>query len=146
MKKGKKHFQFFFQNKLLITIFFIGLLSNLTAWVIFWLGLDFDKTALILHYNSFFGIDRIAVNSEHRKFLEIFFVPVSGLLIMLVNFILGGFLIFSGKKNSIINNFEKNNLNKINISILGGYFIFFTGLILQIVIFVYAIAIVLVNR
>ena len=139
-------FQFFFKNKLLITTFLIGLLLNLTAWAIFWWGLDFDKTALILHYNSFFGIDKLAVNSAERNFLDVFFVIVGGLSLMLINFILGGFLIFSKKKHLITDDSEKNNLNKIAISTLGGYFIFFAGLILQIVILVYAIAIVLVNR
>jgi len=146
MQNDKRRFQFFFQNRFLLIIFLIGLLLNLTAWIIFWLGLDFDKTALILHYNSFFGIDRIAINSEDRNFLDVFFVAFSGLIILLVNSILGGFLICS-KQNKLKNvECEKKKLDQISASTLGGYFLVLSGLILQIVILVYTIAIVLVNH
>ncbi len=146
MQNDKKCFQFFFRNKFLIGIFLIGLLLNLASWIIFWLGLDFDKTALILHYNSFFGIDKIAINSEDRHFLDIFFVVFSGLIIMLVNNLLGGFLICSKQNKLQIIKCEKKDLNEISVSTLGGYFLILAGLILQIVILVYTIAIVLVNR
>lgn len=129
-----------------MTIVFGGFLFNLVAWIIFWVGLDFDKTALILHYNSFFGIDKIAINSDERHFLDVFFVTFYGLLVMIVNYLLGLFLIFSGNGNSKGEVSEKINFEEISTSKLGGYFLLLSGMILQIVIIIYTIAIVLVNR
>ncbi|MCK5080847.1 MAG: hypothetical protein KAQ63_01675 [Candidatus Moranbacteria bacterium] len=146
MKKYKICFQRFYQNKYLMAISLGGLLLNLTAWVVFWLGLDFDKTALILHYNSFFGIDKIAINSEERRLVDIFFVPLSGLLIMVVNYSLGVFLIFSNWKNFSEDDSQKIDFKKISTAVLGGYFIFLAGMIFQIVVLIYSVAIVLVNR
>ena len=146
MKNIKKCLQSFFQNKLLVGIVFGGILLNLAAWIVFAVGLDFDKTALILHYNSFFGIDKIAVNSDERHFLDVFFVPFGGLLVMIINYLLGSFLIFSKTKKVEENILEKNDLAEIPISKLGGYFLFWSGTILQGAILVYAIAIILVNR
>lgn len=148
MKTIKDFFQYFFHSKFFLIILGVSLILNLASWFIFLFGLDFDKTALILHYNSFFGIDRIVVNSEDRKFLDIFFASFGGLLIIAINYILGMLLVFSSRK---ILSEEKNiskpfDLNKMPIAFLGGYFLFFFGLILQIVILVYTVAIVLVNR
>jgi len=148
MKTIKDFFQYFFHSKIFLIILGFSLILNLASWVIFRFGLDFDKTALILHYNSFFGIDRIVVNSEDRKFLDIFFASFGGLLVIIINYILGMLLVFSSRKflpgeENISKPFD---LNKMPIAFLGGYFLFFFGLILQIVILVYTMAIVLVNR
>ncbi len=146
MKNIKIYFQYFIQNKILMTILISGFLLNLAAWIIFWIGLDFDKTALILHYNAFFGIDRIALNSEEKRFFNVFFVAFSGLIIMVINYILGIFLIFSGWKNFNEDDSEKVEPREMSTAFFGGYFLFLAGMILQIVILVYTVAIILVNR
>jgi len=122
-----------------------GLLLNLTAWLIFVFGLDFDKTALILHYNSFLGIDRIAINSEERHFLDVFFVPFWGLSVMIINYLLGLFLIFSKSSNSVVKKEDKVDFGKMPLATLGGYILFGAGFILQVTVIVYSLAIFFVN-
>lgn len=142
MIPSKDNLKTFFSNKFLLVVLSLGFILNLSNWLLFWLGLDLDKTALILHYNSFFGIDRISVNSEGRFFGEIFFAPLSSFLFLIINYFLGLVLIFTGWEKS-----DKNyDLKNMPTSILGGYFILLSGIILQIMILVYTISIVLVNR
>lgn len=146
MKNYKICFQHFCRNKSLMAISLGGLLLNLVAWIIFWLGLDFDKTAIILHYNSFFGIDKIAINSEERRIIDIFFVPLSGLFVMIINYFLGAFLIFSNWINSCEELSKGVDFRRMSTAVLGGYFLFLAGMLFQIVVLIYSVAIVLVNR
>lgn len=138
----------FFRDKRFVAILIFGLLSNGAVWLIFKLGLDFDKTALILHYNSFFGIDKIAVNSEERRLADVFFAPLGGLAVMLINFLLGGFLVYSSRKKRLESSDfpEEGKLEKISTAALGGWLILLAGIIFQLVIAVYAAAIFFVNK
>lgn len=142
-KLGLKNF---FKSKTLGAILIIGLLLNLAVWAIFWFSLDFDRTALILHYNSFFGIDKFSLNSTNNRFMEIFFAPLSGLLILFINYLLGGFLVYSGWKKTGEEQLEKISSEKFSASILGGFLILMAGIILQLIILIYSVAIVLVNK
>jgi len=146
MKNIKIYLKSFSQDKLLMTVFFGGVILNLISWIIFWVGLDFDKTALILHYNSFFGIDKFAFDAEEQNFLDVFFVAFGGLMIMIINYSLGAFLILAnlGNKKETIS--KEEGLVEISISELGGYFLFWSGMILQVFILVYTVAIIFVNR
>jgi hypothetical protein len=138
--------KFFFKSKLLRFVLIGGFLLNFSVWLLFWLGLDFDKTALIIHYNSFFGIDKFSVNSGLNRFFEIFFAPLSGLFLLIINYLLGGFLIFSGWKKTGEEKVSDVGLEKLPASMLGGFLILIAGVILQMTVLVYSIAIFLVNR
>lgn len=146
MKDLKIFFQLFFKNKFFLIILISSFLLNLSLWIILGLGLDFDKTVLILHYNSFFGIDKISVNAEDQRFLNVFFVSGGGLFIMLIDYLLGFLLLFLNWKNSSKNILKKTDKKELSTVELGGYFLFLSGLVLQVLILVYTIAIVLVNR
>jgi hypothetical protein len=136
----------FLKSKLLKFVLIGGFLLNFLVWLILWLGLDLNKTTLIIHYNSFFGIDKFSVNSGLNRFFEIFFAPLSGLFILIVNYLLGGFLIFSGWKKTGEKEVSDVSLGKLPASMLGGFLILITGIILQMTVLVYAIAIFLINR
>jgi hypothetical protein len=142
MALSKKSFKNFFKNKFLLTVLITGFIFNLAGWLAFYFGLDLNKNSLILHYNSFFGIDRIFVNAEEKKIWEIFFAPLGGFFVLVFNYFLGIILVFGGWDKSN----QQYDLKNLPTSILGGYFILFSAIILQIVILMYTIAIVLVNR
>jgi|GEM_PF-897062 len=146
MKNFKTFFRRFFENKFFLVIFLGGFLLNLISWVFLGIGLDFDKTSLILHYNSFFGIDKISLNTESGRLLSVFFVSLGGLFIMLINYILGMLMFFISWKNLDRNVLKGFDLNKTSIAELGGYFLILAGLGLQITVLVYTVAIVLVNK
>lgn len=67
-------------------VFGVGLILNICAWV--WLSIytpqDLDQ--LFLHYNILFGVDLIG------PAWRVYMVPLSGLIILLANTIIGWFL------------------------------------------------------
>ncbi len=146
MSNEKISFKFFLKSNLLKVILIGGFSFNLLVWLIFWLGLDFNKTALIIHYNAFFGIDKLSVDSGYNRFFEIFFAPASSLLVLIINYLLGSFLIFSGWKKTEEERLENIKSEKISASILGGFLILIAAVILQIIVLIYSVAIWLVNK
>jgi len=145
MKKIKKNQKNFLSNKFLLLVILFGFLLNLSAWLVLWLGLDLNKITLVVHYNSFFGIDKISLQPEGKRFVKVFFAPLSGLLFMLINYFLGLVLIFSSWKKNKNNSLENKSIEKISTASLGGHFILLSGVVLQIMILVYTISIVIVN-
>ncbi len=144
--ENKMSLKKFFKNKSISFILLIGILLNSVIWIIFWLNLDLNEMSLVVHYNSFFGIDKFSVNSTGNRLFEIFFVPFVGLLILFINYFLGGFLVYSGWKKVGEEKFKKISSENFSTSMIGGFLILITGVSLQLVILVYSIAIVLVNR
>lgn len=63
--------------------FAIGLALNLFVWLWLWLHIPRELDELFLHYNILFGVDLIG------PAWHVYLVPLSGLIILLVNFIVG---------------------------------------------------------
>lgn len=123
-----------------------GLLINVLGWIFLRWQINCDQSTMILHYNSFLGIDVIDFDFR-RTCYQIFFVSLSGLVIWLINTILGVMLVrqadfFSAKKN-----FKKDLIEKkIDEKIIGGYLLWISSFIIQLIIFVYILAIIVVNK
>lgn len=81
-------------RKLPIGGFFgLGLILNIFAWVWVWMNAPHDVQDVFLHYNILFGVDLIG------PVWRMYMVPLSGLIILLVNTI-AGWLLF--KKDQFI--------------------------------------------
>lgn len=98
----------------------IGTLSlNYYIWYIINYYIDFSKSSHVLHYNVYFGIDLLGSP------LNLFFAPVIGLLVFLVNLIFS-FYIYNPKKNSL----------------LLSYFLLYTSLFINLELVMYIVLIV----
>lgn len=74
-------------KKLSVGGFFgIGLIVNIAIWLMLWLQIPRTEEHIFLHYNILFGIDLIGPATH------VFFVPLAGLVILVVNFVAGIFL------------------------------------------------------
>lgn len=65
--------------------FAIGLCMNIFVWLWLWLHIPRGVEDLFLHYNILFGVDLIG------PAWHVYLVPLSGLIILLVNVIVGWF-------------------------------------------------------
>ncbi len=78
----------FFLRKSTIIYLSLGFLFNLCTWFLaIVLVRSLSDNLAITHYNIIFGIDRIGAASELYK------IPVSGLAIMVINFLLAALLV-----------------------------------------------------
>lgn len=145
--------------------FFIygGLLFNLISWALFvWLVKN-EQAIVILHYNAFMGIDAIANFDIEKNYFQIFMAPVQGTFIFLLNLLIA--LVLSFQSQEIESKFDKGGSGKIGIVqnasrkgrtsekdrqnciiFFGAYLLLGGSFLLQLVVFLYTIAIIWVNR
>jgi hypothetical protein len=113
------------RNKLVLVLNFVALFLNLALWVFLFFQLKKilasqpEVTAIPLHYNVFLGIDLIG------QWYHAFILPLIGLVVVIVNFILA-FALYSKK-------------------ILISYFLSFTSLLTQLILIVASLLIILIN-
>jgi hypothetical protein len=82
----------------IITMVSLSLFLNLFSW--FWFKSQLPNTSeLFLHYNVLFGVDYIGES------WRIYFVPLLGIIILFVNFLIGWFLYKKDKFMAHILNF-----------------------------------------
>mgnify|MGYP006306610163 CR=1 FL=1 len=98
---------------------FFGLIANIFIWLFLAWQVGDLPDHLFLHYNIYFGVDLVGY------WYRLFFLPLAGLLIMLVNFIIAAF--FYKKERLLV------------------YFLIFSSSFIQIIIFLAALAIVSIN-
>jgi len=85
------------RNKTLLILMILSFIINVLLWIfLYWqikkiIDSNPEYTTIPLHYNVFFGIDK------YGEWYKIFFMPLTGLIIFLVNSITS-FMIYS-KKN-----------------------------------------------
>ncbi len=127
---------------LILSGLLIGVLSGLfLKWQI-----NCDQPTMILHYNSFLGIDVIDFDFQKSCF-QIFFVPLGGLVIWLINSVLGLMLVRQSTFFSVKTEFKKSQIEKrIDEKIIGGYLLWSGSLFVQLIILVYIIAIIMINK
>jgi len=77
----------------------LALLINLFNWVWLWIQIPSGEEYLFLHYNILFGVDKIG-NSW-----KIFYIPLLGLFILIVNVFLGWILFKKDKFMAQLLNF-----------------------------------------
>lgn len=144
-----------------VSAFFVygSLFLNLASWTLLvWLVRN-EQSIVILHYNAFMGIDVIANFDIQKDYFQIFIAPIGGAFIFFLNLIISYILciqseIFelSHRTNELA---QKKSLNKAlhstkicqdDINMLGIYLILGGSLVLQLIVLLYTIAIIWVNR
>jgi hypothetical protein len=75
----------FFYNPLVFWLIFASLVVNLANWLALWFFTKAIDSAIILHYNVYFGVDMIG----DRKIA--FFMPAIGLFLLISNVFFGLF-------------------------------------------------------
>lgn len=85
-----------YRPNLIISI--LAFLLNVASWVWILLEIRPQEETLFLHYNILFGVDYIG------EWWKVLFLPITGLLIFIINFSLGWLLFHKDKFISIILN------------------------------------------
>lgn len=110
----------YWHNKDVLRAILLSIFINFTIWTYLinnYINID---TPIILHYNLFFGVDLLGA------YIKVFFLPASGLIILLINAILGQAFYKSER--------------------LASYLLTFNALIVQILLLVSSYLIVRVNN
>ena len=109
----------FFSKRTVFWSIVVTLSLNYYIWYIINYYVDFSKSSHVLHYNIYFGIDLLGPS------LNLFFIPVIGLLVFLINLIFS-FFVYNPKKNSL----------------LLSYFLLYTSLFINLELVMYIVLIV----
>lgn len=81
----------YWKDKQIMTIFSLSVLLNIIIWIFLIQNQKENSHPIILHYNLFFGVDRLG------NYEEIYLIPIAGLIIIIVNSILGHLLYLKEK-------------------------------------------------
>ena len=82
----------YFRNCFVLGLLGGGLALNLANWIVLWFFLRDSNQAIILHYNVYFGVDWTG------DFQKTYLFPLSGLVLLLVNFFLALFCYLSKER------------------------------------------------
>ena len=85
------NFKILIEKKLFIFTLIISLFINIFIWAFLFLKIKAQSNPIPLHYNIYFGIDLIG------KWYKIFLIPLLGLIIFFINFIVSS-IIYSREK------------------------------------------------
>jgi len=127
--------------------FFIygGILLNGASWFTLWQLTKLNHEIIILHYNSYLGIDTM-LNVGEGLYPDLFLVVVGGIVILFLNIILSAILLYlSGILNEKKNYSKREKDTELDANLLGSNLILIGGFLTQVVIFIYSIAILFVN-
>ncbi|MFW5884919.1 MAG: hypothetical protein ACOCUF_01685 [Patescibacteria group bacterium] len=145
MKKALKKF---FQSKFNLILISAGLLLNIAGWLILHFKLDFHKSLIILHYNSYLGIDRMIYNSK-SAWMEIYLVSFLAAVLLVLNSVLAFFFsYFSFREEENLKDkgeVLENHLEK-DPRTLASKMLIASACALQIIVLVYTLSIVKVNN
>lgn len=145
-KKTSSFFKKIWKIRSIPVLILGGLLINILGWIFLKWQINCDQSTMILHYNSFLGIDVIDFDFR-RTCYQIFFVSLSGLVIWLINTILGIMLIKQSNFFSAKVDFKKQQIEKrMDEKIVGGYLLWSGSLFVQLIILVYILAINMINK
>ena len=78
-----KKLQIPLRNRIIGIGLLISLIINFGIWIILYIYIEPSQDPIYLHYNIYFGINLIG------EWYKIFIIPLSGLLIILVNYLAG---------------------------------------------------------
>ena len=81
----------YWKDKQITAILFSSILLNIFIWIFLIQNQKENSHPIILHYNLFFGVDYL---SNYEK---IYLIPLSGLIIIIVNSVLGHLLYLKEK-------------------------------------------------
>jgi hypothetical protein len=89
-----------FKDRVFVSLAIGGLFLNVVIFIIIKLFINFDQSAFILHYNVFFGIDKITFNFNENP-IELLLVPIGGLFIWFINFIMAVLLFLTSLREQL---------------------------------------------
>lgn len=146
------------RDRIFISLAIGGLFLNIIIFIIIKIFINFDQSAFILHYNVFFGIDKISFNFNENP-IELFLAPIGVLIIWVTNFVIAVFLYLTSLQeqlqyidvNKDLSKEEEGiedvvSEKKIYPKIFGSYLLLVGALIIAIVIAIYILSIILVNN
>ncbi len=82
----------FFRNKMLVKLFLIGFLVNITIWVFLFIRFKPQEAPIFLHYNIYFGVDLIG------EWYHIFiYLPAIGLISNFINLLIS-YILYSRER------------------------------------------------
>ncbi|MCK5466547.1 hypothetical protein KAI56_03585 [Candidatus Parcubacteria bacterium] len=81
----------YWKDKQIMAVLFSSVLLNVFIWVFLLQNQKENTYPIILHYNLFFGVDYLG---DYEK---IYLIPLSGLIIIIINLILGHLLYLKEK-------------------------------------------------
>jgi hypothetical protein len=119
-------FKFFFneneylKNKIVFWLIVFSALVNITNWIMLRLFIQPVDLPMILHYNVYFGVDIFG------NWKETFFSPIIGLILLLVNAVLGA-------------HFYKNKER------VASYLLLIGALMIQCGMLIYSISLIVIN-
>ena len=110
----------YFKNCFVLGLLGGGLALNLANWIAIWFFLRDSNLEIILHYNVYFGVDRMG------NFQQAYLLPLSGLILLLINFFLALFCYLAKER-------------------IATHVLLMAGLILQLCLLVAIISVIVIN-
>ncbi|MDP2684023.1 MAG: hypothetical protein Q8P20_03110 [bacterium] len=98
MSKIAYPIKLYFKYRLNLVMFVLALLINITNWLWIVLRIRPQNESVFLHYNILFGVDYIG------EWWRIYIIAFTGLVIFVINFLLGWLLFNKDKFVSILMN------------------------------------------
>jgi hypothetical protein len=136
----------FWKNKIAAGLIYSSLVINLLVWIGLLALIKKSQEVLIVHYNVFFGIDRIVNLIEKNSLGEIFLVPMGGLVFLLLSIVVAIFLIIQFDDNSEIKMGRNVFISNRSISFVGSRLLLIGAWLLQLILLIYLVAIELINK
>lgn len=133
----------FWKNKSLAWLFYLSFIFNLIGWGMLFYLTRLKQNFLILHYNAYMGIDWAVDASEKINYWEIFLVPIGGLTLLILNFLIILFLSFQLSLIQKTKDEAEIKIKTINSS--GAYLLAVTSLLVQTAVLIYSLAIFWAN-
>ena len=81
----------YWKDKQIMAVLFLSVLLNIFIWIFLIQNQKENSHPIILHYNLFFGVDYLG------NYEKIYLIPIAGLIIIIVNSILGHLLYLKEK-------------------------------------------------
>ncbi len=81
----------YWKDKQIMTIFSLSVLLNIIIWIFLIQNQKENSHPIILHYNLFFGVDHLG------NYEKIYLIPIAGLIVIIINSILGHLLYLKEK-------------------------------------------------
>ena len=81
----------YWKDKQIMAVLFLSIILNIFIWIFLIQNQKENSHPIILHYNLFFGVDHLG------NYEKIYLIPLSGLIIIIVNSILGHLLYLKEK-------------------------------------------------
>ena len=138
-------------NKLSAFFIYFGFFLNLISWALLVWFVRVEQAVVIMHYNSFLGIDIVQDFNQERDYLGVFIVPLVGFFIWLLNFIISLILCSAPKNNEtegtqVVGSEIMLKNDQKDASMIGMLLLVGGAMVVQMAVVVYAIAVLIVNR